>query len=165
MNCKSDISFNDFLYFLNDFFTRCKFWPTWFWCSFDGLYTRFKFIFPVPNCVIRHTRGSLSSRKFSHQLHQRTIKFWASFNVSPFFIFLVGASTNHFYYSGQWLRVFIWQIVCLTFSLTCTFIHRCVDLEYTLIGIYWFLSCPTWISRYKTISNSFRTSLVGKNLK
>ena len=42
---------------------------------FDGLYTRFKFIFPEPNCVIRHTRRSLSSRKFSHQLLQRTTKF------------------------------------------------------------------------------------------
>ena len=27
-NCKSGISSNDFFYFLNDFFTRCKFWPT-----------------------------------------------------------------------------------------------------------------------------------------
>ena len=80
-NCKSGISFNDFLYFSNDFFTRCNFWPTWFWCIFDGLYTRFKFIFPAPNCVIRHTRRSLSSRKFSHQLLQRTTKFWASFDV------------------------------------------------------------------------------------
>ena len=26
--------------------------------------------------------------------------------------------------------------------------------------MYWFLSCPTWISSYRTISNSFRTSLV-----
>ena len=40
MNCKSGISFNDFLYFGNDFFTRCRFWPTWFRCIFDGLYTR-----------------------------------------------------------------------------------------------------------------------------
>ena len=28
------------------------------------------------------------------------------------------------------------------------------------MGMYWFLSCPTWIARYRTISNSFRTSLV-----
>ena len=26
--------------------------------------------------------------------------------------------------------------------------------------MYWFLSCPTWISSLRTISNSFRTSLV-----
>ena len=120
MNCKSGISFNDFLYFWNDFFTRCKFWPTWFWCIFDGLYTRFKFIFPAPNCVIRHTRRSLSSRNFSHHLLQRTTLFWASFDVSPYFIFLVDASTNHFYYSGQWLCVLIWQILCLTFNLQRT---------------------------------------------
>ena len=86
-NCKSGISFNDFLYFGNDFFTRCRFWPTWFWCIFDGLYTRLKFLFPPLNCVIRHTRRSKSSRNFSHQL-QRTTKFWASFDVSPYFIFL-----------------------------------------------------------------------------
>ena len=87
-NCKSGISFNDFLYFGNDFFTRCRFWPTWFRCIFDGLYTRLKFLFPPPNCVIRHTRRSKSSRNFSHQLLQRTTKFWASFDVSPYFIFL-----------------------------------------------------------------------------
>ena len=68
---------------------------------FYGLYTRLKFLFPPPNCVIRHTRRSISSRKFSHQLLQRTTKFLASFDVSPYFIFLVDASTNHFYYSGQ----------------------------------------------------------------
>ena len=128
-NCKSGISFNDFLYFWNDFFRRCKFWPTWLWCIFDGLYTRFKFIFPAPNCAIRHTRRSLSSREFSHQLLQRTTKFWAIFDVSPYFIFLVDASANHFCYSGQWLCVLIRQILCLTFILPCTFIHRCVDLE------------------------------------
>ena len=99
--------------------------------AFYGPYTRFEFIFPAPNFVITHTRRSLSSRKFSHQLLQRTTKFWASFDVSPYFIFLVDASANHFYYSGQWLRVLIWQILCLTFNLTCTFIHRCVDLEWT----------------------------------
>ena len=87
INCKSGISFNDFLYFGNDFFTRCRFWPTWFRCIFDGLYTRLKFLFPPPNCVIRHTRRSKSSRNFSHQLPQRTTKFWASFDVSPYFIF------------------------------------------------------------------------------
>ena len=43
--------------------------------DFGALYTRFKFIFPVPKCVIRHTRRSLSSRKFSHQLLKRTTKF------------------------------------------------------------------------------------------
>ena len=128
-NCKSGISFNDFLYFGNNFFTRCRFWPTWFRCIFDGLYTRLKFLFPPPNCVIRHTRRSKSSRNFSHQLLQRTTKFWASFDVSPYFIFFVDASTNHFYCSGQWLRVFKWQILCLTLSLTCTFIHHCVDIE------------------------------------
>ena len=128
-NCKSDISFNDFLYFGKDFFTRCRFWPTWFRCIFDGLYTRLKFLFLPPNCVIRHTRRSKSSRNFSHQLLQRTTKFWASFDVSPYFIFFVDASTNHFYCSGQWLRVFKWQILCLTLSLTCTFIHHCVDIE------------------------------------
>ena len=101
------------------------FWPTWFRCIFDGLYTRLKFLFPPPNCVIRHT----SSRNFSHQLLQRTTKFWTSFDVSPYFIFFVDASTNHFYCSGQWLRVFKWQILCLTLSLTCTFIHHCVDIE------------------------------------
>ena len=26
--------------------------------------------------------------------------------------------------------------------------------------MYWFLSCPTWISSQRTRSNSFRTSLV-----
>ena len=36
-------------------------WPTWFRCIFDGLYTRLKFLFPPPNCVIRHTRRSKSS--------------------------------------------------------------------------------------------------------
>ena len=41
-------------------FTRCRFWPTWFRCIFDGLYTRLKFLFPPPNCVIRHTRRSKS---------------------------------------------------------------------------------------------------------
>ena len=128
-NCKSGISFNDFLYFGNDFFARCRFWPTWFRCIFDGLYTRLKFLFPPPNCVIRHTRRSKSSRNFSHQLLQRTTKFWASFDVSPYFIFFVDASTNHFNCSGQWLRVFKWQILCLTLSLTCTFIHHCVDIE------------------------------------
>ena len=121
----SMISFN----FGNDFFTRCRFWPTWFRCIFDALYTRLKFLFPPPNCVIRHTRRSKSSRNFSHQLLQRTTKFWASFDVSPYFIFFVDASTNHFYCSGQWLRVFKWQILCLTLSLTCTFIHYCVDIE------------------------------------
>ena len=131
-NCKSGISFNDFLYFGNDFFTTCRFWPTWFRCIFDGLYTRLKFLFPPPNCVIRHTRRSKSSRNFSHQLLQRTTKFWASFDVSPYFIFFVDASTNHFYCSGQWLRVFKWQILCLTLSLTCTFIHHCVDIEWPL---------------------------------
>ena len=79
-----------------------------------------KFLFPPPNCVIRHTRRSKSSRNFSHQLLQRTTKFWASFDVSPYFIFFVDASTNHFYCSGQWLRVFKWQILCHTLSLTCT---------------------------------------------
>ena len=106
-----------------------KFSPTWFWCIFDGLYTRFNLFFLAPNRAIRHTRRSLSSRKFSHQLLQRTTKFWASFDVSPYIIFLVNASNNHFYYSGQWLRVLIWQNLCLSFSLTCTFIHRCIDLE------------------------------------
>ena len=106
-----------------------RFWPTWFRCIFDGLYTRLKFLFPPPNCVIRHTRRSKSSRNFSHQLLQRTTKFWASFDVSPYFIFFVDASTNHFCCSGQWLRVFKWQILCLTLSLTCTFIHLCVDIE------------------------------------
>ena len=91
--------------------------------------TRLKFLFPPPNCVIRHTRRSKSSRNFSHQLLQRTTKFWASFDVSPYFIFFVDASTNHFYCSGQWLRVLKWQILCLTLSLTCTFIHHCVDIE------------------------------------
>ena len=28
--------------------------------------------FPAPNCVIRHARRSLSSRKFSHKVLQRT---------------------------------------------------------------------------------------------
>ena len=100
-----------------------------FSCIFDGLYTRLKFLFPPPNCVIRHTRRSKSSRNFSHQLLQRTTKFWASFDVSPYFIFFVDASTNRFYCSGQWLRVFKWQILCLTLSLTCTFIRHCVDIE------------------------------------
>ena len=100
-----------------------------FGAFFDELYTRLKFLFPPPNCVIRHTRRSKSSRNFSHQLLQRTTKFWASFDVSPYFIFFVDASTNHFYCSGQWLRVFKWQILCLTLSPTCTFIHRCVDIE------------------------------------
>ena len=109
-------------------------------------YTRLKFLFPPPNCVIRHTRRSKSSRNFSHQLLQRTTKFWASFDVSPYFIFFVDASTNHFYCSGQWLHVFKWQILCLTLSLTCTFIHHCVDIEWPYTGMYWFLSCPTWIS-------------------
>ena len=123
------IAYKTFLYFRNDFFTRCRFWPTWFRCIFDGLYTRLKFLFPPPNCVIRHTRRSKSSRNFSHQLLQRTTKFWASFDVISYFIFFVDASTNHFYCSGQWLRVFKWQILCLTLSLTCTFIHHCVDIE------------------------------------
>ena len=56
--------------------------------AFLMLYTRLKFLFPPPNCVIRHTRRSKSSRNFSHQLLQRTTKFWASFDVSPYFIFL-----------------------------------------------------------------------------
>ena len=43
--------------------------------SLFGLYTRLKFLFPPPNCVIRHTRRSKSSRNFSHQLLQRTTKF------------------------------------------------------------------------------------------
>ena len=129
------IFFNDFLYFGNDFFTRCRFWPTWFRCIFDGLYTRFRFLFPLPNCVIRHTGRSISSRNFSHQLSQRTTKFWASLDVSPYFIFLVNASTNHFYCSGQWLCVFKLQILCHTLSLTCTLIHRFVG-----ICVYWFLS-------------------------
>ena len=120
-NCKSGISFNDFLYFGNDFFTRCRFWPTWFRCIFDGL----KFLFPPPNCVIRHTRRSKSSRNFSHQLLQRTTKFWASFDVSPYFIFFVDASTNLSYCSGQWLRVFKWQILCLTLSLTYIYTPLC----------------------------------------
>ena len=92
-----------------------------FGAFFDGLYTRLKFLLPPPNCVIRHTRRSKSSRNFSHQLLQRTTKFWASFDVSPYFIFFVDASTNHFYCSGQWLLVFKWQILCLTLSLICTF--------------------------------------------
>ena len=83
---------------------------------FYGLCTRLKFLFPPPNCVMRHTRRPISSRKFSHQLLQRPTKFWASFDVSLYFIFLVDASTNHFYYSGQWLRVFKWQILCLTLT-------------------------------------------------
>ena len=128
-SCKSGISFNDFLYFWNYFYTRCRFLPTWFRCIFDGLYSRFKFLIPAPNCVLRHTRRSIGSRKFSHQLLQRKIKFWASFDVSLYFIFLVKASTNHFYYSGQWMCVFKWQILCLTGSLTCTFIHHYVGIE------------------------------------
>ena len=101
------------------------------------------FFFPPPNCVLRHTRRSISSRKFSHQLLQRTTKFWASFDVSPYFIFLVDTSTNSFDYSGQWLLVFKWQILCLTLSLTCTFIHRWIGIEYLYTGMYWVLSCPT----------------------
>ena len=128
-NCKSGISFNDFLYFGNDFFTWCRFWPTWFWCIFDGLNTRLKFLFPPPNCVIRHTRRSISSRNFSHQLLQRTTKFWESLDDSLYFIFLVDDSTNHFYCSGQWLCVFKWQSLCLTLSLTCTFIYRFVGIK------------------------------------
>ena len=106
-NCKAGISFNDFLYFGNDFFTRSRFWPTWFRCIFDGPYTRLKFLFPPPNCDIRHTTRSINS----HQLSQRTTKFWASLDVSLYFIFLVDASTNRFYCSGQCMRVFKWQIL------------------------------------------------------
>ena len=128
-NCKSGMSFNDFLYFGNDLFTRCSFGLPDFSAFFMDFTPDSKFLFPPPNCVIRHTRRSISSRKFSHQLLQRTTKFWASFDVSPYFIFLVDASTNHFYYSGQWLRAFKWQILCLMLSLTCTFIHRWVGIE------------------------------------
>ena len=52
--------------------------------------------FPPPNRVIRHTRRPISGRNFSHQLPQRTTKFLESLDVSPYFIFLVDASTNHF---------------------------------------------------------------------
>jgi hypothetical protein len=41
---------------------RCD---TWFWCIFDALYTRLKFLSPSPYCVIRHTRRPISSREFS----------------------------------------------------------------------------------------------------
>ena len=75
-------------------------------------------------CHKTHKR-SKSSRNFSHQLLQRTTKFWASFDVSPYFIFFVDASTNHFYCSGQWLRVFKWQILCLTLSLTYIYTPLC----------------------------------------
>jgi membrane-bound acyltransferase YfiQ involved in biofilm formation len=54
-----------------------------FGVHFDALYTRLKFLFPSPNYVIRHTRRSISSREFSHQLLQRATQFWASFDVSP----------------------------------------------------------------------------------
>ena len=129
-NCKSGISFNDFLFFLETISLQdADFGLPDFGAFFYGLYTGLKFLFPLPNCLIRHTRKSINSRKFSHQLLQRTTKFWASFDVSPYFIFLVDASTNHFYYSGQWLRVFKRQFLCLTLSLTCTFIHRWVGTE------------------------------------
>ena len=131
-NCKSGISFNDFLYF-GMIYLMISLRDADFGLPDFGAflmdYTRLKFLFPPPNCVIRHTRRSKSRRNFSHQLLQRTTKFWASFDVSPYFIFFVDASTNHFYCSGQWLRVLKWQILCLTLSLTCTFIHHCVDIE------------------------------------
>ena len=47
----------------------------WTLLIFDRLYTRLKFLFPPPNCVIRHTRRSTSSTNFSHQLLRRTTKF------------------------------------------------------------------------------------------
>ena len=84
-----NLAFPSMISFIFETISWCKFWPTWFGCIFDGPYTRFSFIFPAPNCVLRHTRRSLSSRKFSHQLLQRTTKFWASSNVSLYFIFLV----------------------------------------------------------------------------
>ena len=46
-----------------------------FGAFFHELYTRLIFLSPSPNCVIRYTRRSISSRKFSHQLLQRTTKF------------------------------------------------------------------------------------------
>ena len=115
--------------FWNDLFKRWKFWPTWSWCIFNGLYTRFKFILPASNCAIRHTRRSLSSRKFSHQLLQRTTKFSASFHLSG----------RRFYqpFLPQWSMAGCINMANFMsyFSITCTFIHRCVDLEWTYKGI------------------------------
>jgi hypothetical protein len=100
-------------------------------------YTRLTFLFPSPNCDIRHTKGPISSGVFSHQMLQRATQLWENFDVSPYFIVFVDASTNNFYYSGQWLCVFKWQIVCLTLRLTSTFTHRCVGIELPYTGLYW----------------------------
>ena len=43
-------------------------------CLMDST-TDSNLFFQAPNCAIRHTRRSLSSRKFSHQLLQRTTNF------------------------------------------------------------------------------------------
>jgi len=130
--------------------------------SVHGLYTRIKYFPPPSNCVIRHSRVSISSSKFIHQLFQRTAMFWASFDVSPYFIIFVDTFTNHFFNSGKWLCVYKWQSVYLTLTVTCTCMYRCVGIVSLYTDMYEFKSWPTWISRnmYKKISNSFLISLV-----
>jgi len=104
-----------FSYLGNVFLTRCILWSTWFRCIFYGLYTRIKCVLPPCNCVIRHTRRSIISSNFSHQLFQWTAKFWASIDVSQYFILFVDTFINHFYYcnSCQWqMANFISYIDC-----------------------------------------------------
>ena len=71
-----------------------------FGCIFDGHYTGLKFLFPPPNCVIRHTGRSISSRKFQSSIALKNNQVLSELGYKPVF----HLSCRHFYQSFllQW---------------------------------------------------------------
>ena len=103
-------------------------------------YTRLKFLFPPPNCVIKVQKKLKFQSPASSKYNQVLSELWCK---PVFHLFC-----RRFYqpFLLQWSMTACIQMANFTLSLTCTFKHHCVDIEWPYTGMYWFLSCPTWIS-------------------